>query len=190
MKVNSKKKKQPSKKRNIKPGHGCNLEVLVELDRSPEIDKLVKPEPKSTVNAEGNAGFSSQPRIKLEPNHDESQVIKEEMTDGEPCPLGAVSPKLEPGSEEPNGWTVRIKSEPESEFEITQPEQEDVEPRVKQEDEGDQDVKQEGAEDDDDTSTSGRRLDLSSFLPLGTVKCLFQMLFCFLISPCLLVYIP
>ncbi|KAL2084234.1 hypothetical protein ACEWY4_019752 [Coilia grayii] len=147
MRVASEKKKRQSKKTDFKAGHNCNLEVLVKLDRMPQVDELVKSEtqPIACVYTEANAGCSPI-RIKVEPSHDESQTIKQEVTDADLCPSDAVSPTLEQGSETMDASAVQIKSEPESEFEISQPEQEDLKP-LKREDEGDDDVKQEISED-------------------------------------------
>lgn len=133
MKVTSAKKKSLSRKRNGVTGHKSNLEVLVKLERLPQVDELVKYE-------------TSRPdriKIKGEPSH-ESQTVKEEVTSAEPCPSEAVVPKQEPGCE---SWAMQIKAEPESDYEISQPEEADLRRSVKREDDGDQDLKQEASED-------------------------------------------
>ncbi|XP_012694813.2 zinc finger protein 883 [Clupea harengus] len=128
-----------------------NLEVRVKLERSPQVDELVKCENKRnparvyTVATVGSS-ISHGIRIKVEPSHDETQAIKEEVTSAEPCPSEAISPKLEPDCEGMSVWAVQIKTEPESDFDIPQPGEADLKP-VKREDEGDQDVKLEAPED-------------------------------------------
>lgn len=132
MKVTPAKKKPLSRKKNGITGHKANLEVLVKLERLPQVDELVKCQ-------------TSRPdsiKIKEEPSH-EAQTVKE-VASAEPCPSEALVPKQEPDCE---SASMQIKAEPESDCEISQPEEADLRRSVKREDEGNQDIKQEASED-------------------------------------------
>ncbi|KAG5270951.1 hypothetical protein AALO_G00174170 [Alosa alosa] len=153
MKVTSAKKKPFSHKRNGITGNKDNLEVLVKLERLPQVDELVECKTKRPGYTEASAGCSLSDRVQIkeEPSHDETQSIKEEATSAEPCPSEPVFPKQEPGCET---WAMQIKTEPESDFEISPSGEEDLSP-VKREDE---DIKLEASEDGkaSDTVHSGQ----------------------------------